>query len=73
MATLVERGMIEDQMDGKACVIFWLNETKTAALEVVKTKVNGLILIVDHATEIKEGFESVISIEFDGKNSRATQ
>lgn len=49
------------------------NETKRAALEVVKTKVNGLILIVDHATEIKEGFESVISIEFDGKNSRATQ
>ena len=44
-------------------------ETKTAALEVIKTKVNGLLIVVDHSTEIKEAFDAVIEVEYDGKRS----
>ena len=44
-------------------------ETKAAALEVIKTKVNGLLIVVDHSTEIKEAFDAVIEVEYDGKKS----
>lgn len=44
-------------------------EAKLAALEVIKTKVDGLLIIVDHSTEIKEAFDSVIEVEYDGKRS----
>jgi len=44
-------------------------ESKQAALNIVKSKVNGLVLIIDHSTEIKEGFEKVVEVEFDGRQS----
>lgn len=44
-------------------------ETKRCAMETIKKNINGLILIVDHSTEIKESFEKLINVEFDGKNS----
>lgn len=44
-------------------------ETKRCAMETIKKNINGLILIVDHSTEIKESFERLINVEFDGKNS----
>lgn len=43
---------------------------KRAALEVLKSKVGGQILVIDHSTEVKEGFESVIEVEYDGRESR---
>jgi len=45
-------------------------ESKSAALDIVKLKVNGLVLVVDHSTEVKEGFEKVVEVEFDGRCSR---
>lgn len=43
---------------------------KRAALEVIKSKVGGQIIVIEHATEVKEGFESVIEVEYDGRESR---
>lgn len=44
-------------------------ETKRCAIDTIKKNINGLIIIVDHSTEIKESFEKNINVEFDGKNS----
>lgn len=44
-------------------------ETKMAALEIIKSKVNGLLIVVDHSTEIKEAFDTVVEVEYDGKKS----
>lgn len=44
-------------------------ETKKSVLEVIKSKINGLVIVVDHSTEIKDAFDKVIEVEFDGKNS----
>jgi DNA repair exonuclease SbcCD ATPase subunit len=45
-------------------------ETKKPALEMLTEMVTGQLLIIDHSTEIKEGFESIITVEYDGKFSR---
>lgn len=45
-------------------------ENKKAALDVIRQKISGMVLIIDHSTEIKEGFEKVINVEFDGRSSR---
>lgn len=45
-------------------------ETKMEALDIIKSNVKGLVIVVDHSTEIKEGFDQVIEIEYDGKESR---
>lgn len=45
-------------------------ETKKPALEMLTEMVTGQLLIIDHSTEIKEGFESIITVEYDGKYSR---
>lgn len=42
---------------------------KKAALEIIKSKVGGQIIVIDHATEVKEGFECVIEVEYDGRES----
>ena len=44
-------------------------ETKIAALDIIKSKVDGLLIVVDHSTEIKEAFDTVIEVEYDGKRS----
>lgn len=44
-------------------------ESKTFALEAIREMVNGQLLIIDHSTEVKEGFEKVIEVEYDGRNS----
>jgi exonuclease SbcC len=44
-------------------------DTKRATIEVVKKNVDGLLIIVDHATEIKDSFDQVINVDFDGKYS----
>lgn len=45
-------------------------ETKMEALDIIKSNVKGLVIVVDHSTEIKEAFDRVIEIEYDGKESR---
>lgn len=48
-------------------------EPKKAAIEAIKRKTKGLVIVIDHATEIKESFDSVVQIEYDGKESRVCQ
>lgn len=44
-------------------------ETKRHAIEVIRRSIRGLIVFVDHATEIKESFESVVRVVSDGVTS----
>jgi len=44
-------------------------ETKMSALDIIKSKIDGLLIVVDHSTEIKEAFDMVIEVEYDGKDS----
>lgn len=44
-------------------------ETKSIFLETIRSSADGLVFVVDHSTEIKESFDMVINIEYDGKNS----
>lgn len=44
-------------------------EEKRAALDMIRQKVSGTVFIIDHATEIKEGFAQVIEVRYDGKES----
>lgn len=45
-------------------------ETKKAALAVIRKSISGTIIIIDHSTEIKEMFDQVVQVEFDGRTSR---
>jgi len=54
---------LDESMDGLDV------NTKMAALDVIKSKVDGIIIVVDHSTEIKEAFDSVINVEYDGRKS----
>jgi DNA repair exonuclease SbcCD ATPase subunit len=57
---------LDEVMDGLGV------EEKRHALEMISSKLTGQVLMIDHATEIKEGFQKIIDIEFDGRQSRAT-
>lgn len=54
---------LDEAMDGLGVA------EKQAALDMIRQKVKGLVLIVDHATEIKEAFEKIIDIEYNGRES----
>ncbi len=54
---------LDEAMDGLGIA------EKQAALDIIRSKVKGLVLIIDHSTEIKEGFEKIIEIEYNGKES----
>lgn len=43
--------------------------TKSQILEMVKQFCDGQIIVIDHSTEIKESFNQVIEVEYDGKQS----
>jgi DNA repair exonuclease SbcCD ATPase subunit len=45
-------------------------ENKYAALEVIKTNIAGTVLVIDHATEIKELFSQIVNVYYDGASSR---
>jgi DNA repair exonuclease SbcCD ATPase subunit len=55
--------MLDEAMDGLDI------EPKRAALDVIKSKINGLIIVIDHATEIQEGFEKIVEVVYDGRES----
>jgi len=42
---------------------------KMAVIEMIKSRVKGLVLMIDHATEIKESFDRTVNIEYDGRES----
>lgn len=54
---------LDEAMDGLDVV------NKQAAVEVIKENVKGMVLIIDHATEVKEGFEKIIEVNYDGIRS----
>ena len=43
--------------------------TKSAIVDSMKKDNNGLILLIDHATEIKEMCDEFIRINYDGQKS----
>jgi DNA repair exonuclease SbcCD ATPase subunit len=55
---------LDEAMDGLG------SEEKQAALDMLKQRASGLILIIDHSSEVKEIFTKVIEIEYDGRESR---
>jgi exonuclease SbcC len=42
---------------------------KQSALDMLKQKIKGTVLVIDHSTEVKEGFDKIINIMFDGRTS----
>jgi DNA repair exonuclease SbcCD ATPase subunit len=55
---------LDESMDGLDV------QTKRHALEAIKRRIGGLLILVDHSTEIKEMFESAVDIRFDGRWSK---
>jgi DNA repair exonuclease SbcCD ATPase subunit len=56
---------LDEAMDGMDVA------SKEAAIGVLKRVCDGVtILLIDHSTEIKEMFDGIVKIEFDGKTSR---
>jgi DNA repair exonuclease SbcCD ATPase subunit len=54
---------LDEVMDGLG-----LSE-KEAVIEMIKQRVKGLVLIIEHSSEIKESFDNVITVEYDRKES----
>lgn len=44
-------------------------EEKLSAIEIVKSNFDGQVIMIDHATEIKELFTQVVEVEYDGQKS----
>lgn len=42
---------------------------KEAVVSLIKHRIKGLVLMIEHATEIRESFDQVIEVEYDGKES----
>jgi DNA repair exonuclease SbcCD ATPase subunit len=57
---------LDEAMDGLGV------EEKQAAVEIIKENSTGLVLMIDHATEVKEMFDRVIEVEFNGRTSRVS-
>lgn len=45
---------------------------KEAVVDMIRRRIKGLVLMVEHATEIRESFDQVINIEYDGRESYVT-
>lgn len=55
--------ILDESMDGMDVPL------KNEWIETIKTLVDGLLIVIDHSTEIKELFDSVIEVTFDGQDS----
>jgi DNA repair exonuclease SbcCD ATPase subunit len=60
--TLMWTGL-DEVMDGLG------TEEKEAVVEMIKHRVKGLVLMIEHDDRIKESFDKVIHVEFDGRES----
>jgi DNA repair exonuclease SbcCD ATPase subunit len=54
---------LDEVMDGLGAA------EKEAVVQMIKQRAKGLVLMIEHATEIKESFDNVIMVEYDGKES----
>lgn len=45
---------------------------KEQVVEMIRKRIKGLVLMIEHATEIKASFDQVINIEYDGRESHVT-
>ena len=45
---------------------------KKEVVSMIKERFKGLVLMIEHATEIKDSFDQVIEIEYDGRESYVT-
>jgi DNA repair exonuclease SbcCD ATPase subunit len=48
-------------------------EIKQKAIEIIKQKVNGVVIIIDHATEIKQCYDQIIEVSHNGQKSIISQ
>lgn len=55
---------LDEVMDGLG------SAEKEAVVSMIRQRVKGLVLMIEHATEIRESFDQVIEIEYDGRESR---
>jgi DNA repair exonuclease SbcCD ATPase subunit len=56
--------VLDEAMDGLDMT------TKQSVLDMIASKVNGQVIVIDHATEVQEGFSKIIEIQFDGRDSK---
>jgi DNA repair exonuclease SbcCD ATPase subunit len=54
---------LDEVMDGLG------SSEKAAVVEMIRKRIKGLVLMIEHATEIKESFDQTINIEYDGRES----
>ncbi len=55
--------ILDESMDGMDVPL------KYDWIEAIKTRIDTLLIVIDHSTEIKELFDSVIEVTFDGQSS----
>jgi DNA repair exonuclease SbcCD ATPase subunit len=55
--------VLDEAMDGLDVA------TKQSVLDMISSKVNGQVIVIDHATEVQEGFSKIIRVQFDGRDS----
>ena len=55
--------ILDESMDGMDVAL------KYEWIELIKTRIDTLLIVIDHASEIKELFDSVIEVQFDGQDS----
>ena len=54
---------LDEVMDGLGAI------EKEAVVAMIRQRIRGLVLMIEHATEIRESFDKTIQIEYDGKES----
>ena len=55
--------VLDEAMDGLDI------NTKMQTLDIIKQICSGQIIVIDHSTEIKESFNKVINLQYDGKQT----
>ena len=55
--------VLDEAMDGLDVA------TKQSVLDMISSKVKGQVIVIDHATEVQEGFSKIIHVKFDGRDS----
>lgn len=57
---------LDEVMDGLGAA------EKEQVVEMIRKRIKGLVLMIEHANEIKQSFDKVINIEYDGRESYVT-
>ncbi len=59
--------ILDEAMDGLE------NENKQAALAMIRRHISGTIIVIDHSSAIKESFDQVVSLQFDGRKTSVVE